>query len=123
MQAVAEEAIQQRDQNHHVEDQEPEPKDPAFTAARYDKHDCGKAINYKLRYGDLAYQRIRGREQMLIDAFGGARSDTEEPPYKTENKIRGVAKDNKDGRKFYDAAKDAWGNVIDGKEVKYTGNN
>jgi len=122
MQDQAEEAIRQRDKNHHVEDENLEPKDPAFTVARYDKHDCGKAIDYNLRHGDQAYLRIRGREQMLIDSFGGAWSDTGKP-YKTENKIRGVAKDSKDGRRFYDAARNAWGNEFDGKEVKYTGDN
>jgi hypothetical protein len=120
METVAQEAIRQRDKNHHVEEQEPEPKDPGFLLAEYDKHDCGKAVDYKLKRGDLAYWRIRGREQMLIDAFGGARSDTGKP-YKTENRIRGVAKDNEDGRKFYNAAVARWGNMIYGEKVEYTG--
>lgn len=78
------------------------------------------AVDYKLRYNDKAYLRIRGREQMLIDSFGGAWSDTGKP-YKTENKIRGVAKESRDGRRFYEAAKDYWGNKFGDKEVKYTG--
>jgi hypothetical protein len=36
-------------------------------------------VNYDQRYDDVAYWRIRGREQQLIDSLGGARSDTGEP--------------------------------------------
>jgi hypothetical protein len=59
-------------------------------------------------YDDVAYWRIRGREQQLIDSLGGARSDTGEP-YRTENAVRGVAKDNPRGRRFHDAATELWG--------------
>ena len=57
---------------------------------------------------------------MLIDYFGGAWSDTGKP-YKTENAVRGVSKDNKEGKQFYTAAKDRWGNKFGDKEINYTG--
>ncbi|WP_224367624.1 leucine-rich repeat domain-containing protein [Hyalangium versicolor] len=108
-------AVEQRDKNHHIEDENPEPKDSAFDPARLDEFDVGTAVNYNDRYRDLAYWRIRGREQQLIDRFGGAWSDTGEP-YKTENPYRGVAKDNVNGRRFYNTATDKWG-----KLSEYTG--
>ncbi|PTL76039.1 hypothetical protein DAT35_51895 [Vitiosangium sp. GDMCC 1.1324] len=52
---------------------------------------------------DVAYWRIRGREQQLMDFHGGAQSDNP-APYRTENVQRGVAKDNPLGRLFHDAA-------------------
>jgi hypothetical protein len=103
-------AIRKRDTNHHIEDENPEPKDPAFDGAEIDKFDVGTAVNYGDRYRDLAYWGIRGREQQLIDRFGGAWSDTGEP-YKTENNIRGVAKDHKLGWEFHKAAADKWGEL------------
>lgn len=117
---LAQQAVRQRDMNHHVEDENPEPIDPAFTPALVDKRNWGNAADYQLRYSDIAYLQVRGREQMLIDSFGGAWSDTGEP-YKTENAKRGVAKDHKEGRRFYNAAKAIWGNKFGGKEVSYTG--
>jgi hypothetical protein len=103
-------AIRKRDKNHHIEDENPEPRDPAFDGAEIDKFDVGTAVNYGDRYRDFAYWRIRGREQQLIDRFGGAWSDTGEP-YKTENDIRGVAKDHKLGWEFHKAAADKWGEL------------
>jgi hypothetical protein len=107
-------AIELRDANHHL-DENDEPNDPAFGPARMDKSDIGTAVDYSDRYRDAAYLRIRGREQQLIDSFGGAWSDTGKP-YKTENAVRGVAKDNPQGRSFYDAATSYWG-----KKSDYTG--
>lgn len=108
-------AIDRRDANHRI-DENDEPKDPAFAPARLDELDVGTAVDYSNRYNDIAYFRIRGREQQLIDFFGGAWSDTGEP-YKTENAVRGVAKDNPQGKRFHDSATDHWG-----KKSDYTGN-
>jgi hypothetical protein len=73
------------------------------------------AVNYKNRYNDVAYWQIHGREQQLIGFFGGARSDTGKP-YRTENDVRGVGKDNPLGRQFHDAATAKWGQLH-----RYTG--
>jgi hypothetical protein len=108
-------AVEQRNKNHHIEDENPEPTDPAFDPAQPDQFDVGTAVNYNDRYRDLAYWRIRGREQQLIDRFGGAWSDPGEP-HKTENPLRGVARDNPNGRKFHNAATDKWGELSE-----YTG--
>lgn len=104
-------AIKQRDKNHHV-DESAEPGDPAFEPADYDKFDVGTAIHYDNRYRDIAYWRIRGREQQLIDCLGGAQSDTG-TPYKTENMVRGVARDNPLGRQFDAAATEYFKKLID----------
>jgi hypothetical protein len=106
-QAVA--AVNARDLNHHI-DENDEPKSPAFQEALLDKFDVGTAVNYANRYSDIAYWRIRGREQQLMDSFGGAQSDTQKP-YRTENLQRGVAKDNPLGRLFHDAAVKQWGQL------------
>jgi hypothetical protein len=116
----AQKAVDQRDRNHHIEDENTEPMGSTFTPARADKYDWGVAVDYKLRYGDIAYWRIRGREQMLIDYFGGAWSDTG-TPHKTENEKRGVDKNHEKGLLFYNAAKDYWGNKFGEKEIGYTG--
>jgi hypothetical protein len=100
-------AILVRDRNHHL-DEMIEPDEELFDDAVMDEFDTGNAVDYNQRYSDLAYWRIRGREQQLIDSHGGARSDTGEP-YRTENVVRGVAKDNEFGRRFHDAANEAWG--------------
>jgi hypothetical protein len=105
LQAIA--AVLLRDKNHHM-DENAEPKNAAFADAEVDRFDVGRAIDYGQRYNDVAYWRIRGREQQLIDSLGGARSDTGEP-YRTENVVRGVAKDNARGRRFHEAATDLWG--------------
>ncbi len=107
-------AVDQRDANHHL-DENDEPKNPAFVPAQIDVFDVGTAVEYRNRYEDLAYFRIRGREQQLMDSFGGAWSDTGEP-YKTENALRGVAKANPQGRRFHEAATSYWG-----KKSEYTG--
>jgi len=110
----ADEAIRARDRNHHI-DETNEPKGAEFDAAEIDGYDIGAAIDYDRRYTDLAYWRIRGREQQLIDFHGGlpkggAQSDTGEP-YRTENVVRAVAKDNKLGKQFHDAATLHWGQL------------
>jgi hypothetical protein len=105
----AQAAVLARDVNHHI-DENDDPKDPAFRQARYDKLDVGAAINYDHRYRDVAYLRIRGREQQLIDFYGGAQSVTGKP-YRTENAVRAVAKDNPQGRLFHDAATAQWGQL------------
>ncbi len=105
LQAIA--AVLLRDKNHHM-DENAEPKNAAFADAEIDRFDVGSAIDYGRRYDDVAYWRIRGREQQLIDSLGGAHSDTGEP-YRTENVVRGVGKDNPRGRRFHDAATELWG--------------
>ncbi|HEX8706492.1 MAG TPA: hypothetical protein VF815_47090 [Myxococcaceae bacterium] len=102
-------AVLLRDRNHHL-DENSEPKQAAFTPARVDRFDVGSALDYPRRYDDVAYWRIRGREQQMIDSLGGAHSDTGEP-YRTENTVRGVAKDNPLGRRFHDAATELWGQL------------
>ncbi|HYO51164.1 hypothetical protein [Archangium sp.] len=106
-QAVA--AVNARDSNHHI-DEDDEPKGPGFRPALLDAFDVGTSVSYANRYSDVAYWRIRGREQQLIDSLGGAQSDTQEP-YRTENVQRGVAKDNPPGRLFHDAATKQWGQL------------
>jgi hypothetical protein len=59
-QAVA--AVDARDASHHV-DENGEPPNPVFRPALLDKFDVGSAVNYANRYSDVAYWRIRGREQ------------------------------------------------------------
>ncbi|MFL5347601.1 MAG: hypothetical protein ACJ8AT_22675 [Hyalangium sp.] len=107
LQAIA--AVLIRDKNHHM-DEDIEPKSAGFDNAQVDRFDVGSAIDYNQRYNDVAYWRIRGREQQLIDSLGGARSDTGEP-YQSENTVRGVAKDNPRGRQFHDAATEMWGEL------------
>jgi hypothetical protein len=102
-------AVNIRDANHHM-DENDDPKAAAFLPARYQEFDVGTAINYEHRYKDLAYLRIRGREQQLIDFYGGAQSDTGKP-FRTENAVRAVAKDNPQGRLFHDAATARWGEL------------
>lgn len=99
----AEAAVGARDANRHI-DENDEPNTPGFGRAVVDKFDVGNALDYKNRYQDFAYFSIRGREQQLIDFHGGARSDTRPSPNRTENPIRGVAKDHRFGRIFHEAA-------------------
>ncbi len=111
LEAQANLAVAARDLNHHInQDENDEPKGPGFLPAVRDEFDVGTAVNYASRYGDVAYWRIRGREQQLIDFHGGAQSDNQ-APYRTENAQRGVAKDNPLGRLFHDAATKHWGQL------------
>lgn len=102
-------AVASRDMSHHL-DEDDEPKDAVFEFAKVDEFDVGAAIDYDRRYDDAAYWRIRGREQQLIDSHGGAQSDTGKP-YRTENVVRGVAKDNPQGRRFHGVATERWGQL------------
>jgi hypothetical protein len=102
-------AVLLRDGNHHL-DENAEPEGAVFDLAQTDRFDVGTAVDYSQRYDDVAYWRIRGREQQLIDFLGGARSDTGEP-YRTENAVRGVAKENPQGRRFHAAATELWGQL------------
>jgi len=62
---------------------------------------------------------VRGREQQMIDYFGGAWSDRNKDgkPTKSANKIRGVSKDNPAGIVFHNAS-----NREFGEKHYYTGN-
>jgi hypothetical protein len=102
-------AVALRGKNHHL-DENDEPRTTAFALADVDRFAMGTAVDYSRRYDDVAYWRVRGREQQLIDSLGGARSDTGEP-YQTENAVRGVSKDNPRGRPFHGAATEAWGEL------------
>jgi hypothetical protein len=102
-------AVLLREKNHHL-DENGEPGTTAFAPADVDRFAVGTAVDYSRRYDDVAYWRIRGREQQLIDFLGGAHADTGEP-YKTENAVRGVSKDNPRGRPFHGAATEAWGEL------------
>ncbi|MBM7112298.1 hypothetical protein [Archangium primigenium] len=116
LEAQADLAVASRDLNHHVQqDEKTEPKGPGYLPAVRDEFDVGAAIDYATRYSDVAYWRIRGREQQLIDFHGGAQSDGRTPS-RTENVQRGVAKDNPLGRLFHDAATKRWGQL-----APYTG--
>lgn len=102
-------AVLLRDKNHHL-DENAEPGGTMFSLAQTDRFDVGTAVDYGRRYDDVAYWRVRGREQQLIDSLGGARSDTG-APYRTENAVRGVAKENPQGRGFHVAATELWGQL------------
>jgi len=91
-------------------DENAEPGGTMFGLAQTDRFDVGTAVDYSRRYDDVSYWRIRGREQQLIDFLGGAHSDTGEP-YRTENAVRGVAKENPQGRRFHAAATELWGQL------------
>jgi hypothetical protein len=102
-------AVFLREKNHHT-DENIEPEGAGYARAVVDRFDIGSAVDYSQRYDDIAYWRIRGREQQLIDSHGGAWSDTGKP-HQTENAVRGVAKDNPRGRRFHDASTDIWGEL------------
>ncbi|MFY0525888.1 hypothetical protein ACN28I_22985 [Archangium gephyra] len=71
LEAQANLAVASRDSNHHInQDENDEPKIPGFLPAVRDEFDVGTAVNYASRYVDVAYWRIRGREQQLIDFHG-----------------------------------------------------
>ena len=60
-------------------------------------------LPYANRHADPGYQAIRGREQQMIDRFGGAASDRPAASM-SGNSIRGVAADNPLGPTYHDAA-------------------
>jgi hypothetical protein len=97
-----------RDANHHK-------TADGYGAAVLDVFSVGKAVNLSDR--DLpAYFAIRGREQQLIDFFGGAWSDTGQP-YKTGNENRAVRKNHPYGRLYHEFANQRFGELHG-----YTGN-
>ena len=126
----AEAAVNARDANHHI-DEDLEPTGPGFSRARLDVFTVGYAIDYNQRYSDAGYLAIRGREQQLIDYYGaqraaqlgirnfrgGAQSDTHPGIPLTENRIRGVARDNTFGMVFHQSA-----NIAFGELAPFTGN-
>ena len=73
-------------------------------------------LPYANRHADPGYQAIRGREQQMIDRFGGAASDRPAASM-SGNSIRGVAADNPLGPTYHDAATRAFGEAH-----PYTGN-
>ncbi|MFG2927428.1 RHS repeat-associated core domain-containing protein [Streptomyces achromogenes] len=74
--------VSARDSDHHMTEK-------GFGPAVLDKH-VDATLPIEQRHSDPAYQAMRGREQQLIDHFGGARSDGGT----SGNAIRGVAADN-----------------------------
>lgn len=91
--------LRERDRNHHKNRE-------GFGRAILDKHTFG-VLPIDRRAKDPGYQAIRGREQQLIDHFGGDRRHGGS----SGNEIRGVAVDNKDGRTFHDAASNRFGEL------------
>ncbi|GAA4235731.1 hypothetical protein GCM10022254_43610 [Actinomadura meridiana] len=86
-----------RDSGHHMNDQ-------GFGPAVLDKWVEG-TLPVAQRHNDTAYQAIRGREQNLIDFFGGAQS----AGGTSGNAIRGIADDLADRPTYMDAARRLWG--------------
>lgn len=107
-----------RDRNHHKTKQ-------GFGPAQIDRA-LPATLPVAARHADPAYQAIRGREQQMIDFYGGAWSDTGgrggphvlKPGAKSKsgNSIRGVSKINPLGRVF-----DAAATVAFGRRAPYTG--
>jgi len=96
-----------RDRSHHMTAQ-------GYGPAELDESRVA-TLPYSRRWSDPSYQAIRGREQQMIDYYGGARSDRRAGS-RSGNAIRGVAKDNRLGRVYHDAATAAFG-----QKSKYTG--
>jgi hypothetical protein len=85
-------AVKKRDYGHFDKER--------YSAAKVDKY-------------NVSYTAIRGREQQLIDHFGGAQSEGGT----SGNKIRGVGKNNKSGLIYHNSANSKFGELH-----KYTGN-
>jgi RHS repeat-associated protein len=98
--------VARRDATHHIE---------GYGPAVLDRYTTATLPRY-LRRLDPAYQAIRGREQQLIDYYGGAHSDRR-PGSRSGNPIRGVAKDNPLGPIYHAAA-----SAFFGQKAPYTGN-
>lgn len=94
-----------RDRSHH---KNKKVNGVIHDVAYLDKFIFGKGRAYNRK--EFAYFAIRGREQQMIDYFGGAQSDTKhlKNPIRTGNNIRGVGKDNDAGRKYWEAATFQW---------------
>jgi RHS repeat-associated protein len=86
-----------RDAGHHM-------NAAGFGRAVVDRYMEG-TLPYSARHNDLAYQAIRGREQNLIDFFGGAQS----AGGTSGNAIRGIAEDNPLRGTFMHAARRIFG--------------
>ena len=89
-----------------LDDDEEDPE--GWGPAELDTYDVGDAYNRANRYSDNAYFQMRGREQQLIDHYGGAWTDTGKL-YQTGNEIRAVGKENEFGIWFHEAASARWG--------------
>jgi RHS repeat-associated protein len=92
-----EQVLAKRDNNHHMKDEE-----------------FGPAILDKVGYGETGKLAIRGREQQLIDANGGAQLDNNGT---SGNKIRGVSKINPLGLIYHNSATAYFGEELH----EYTG--
>ncbi|MBK0867695.1 RHS repeat protein [Saccharopolyspora sp. HNM0986] len=92
-----EDIVAARDAGHHMDEH-------GFGPAQLDKF-ADANLPFVQRHQDLAYQMIRGREQNLIDFFGGAQS----AGGTSGNAIRGIAEDNPLRQTFMDAARGQWG--------------
>ena len=86
-----------RDAGHHMTDK-------GFGPAVLDKS-VYATKSYAERHGDISYQAIRGREQSMIDFFGGARS----MGGVSGNAIQGVGDDNALRSVYMNAARRAFG--------------
>ena len=101
--------VKTRDINHHKMAE-------GYGVAILDVYAWGRAVNFNDRNLDPAYFAIRGREQQLIDFYGGAWSDTGQP-YKTGNENRGVGANPPYGRLYNEFANQEFGELHE-----YTGN-
>nr|WP_240554309.1 MULTISPECIES: polymorphic toxin-type HINT domain-containing protein [Streptomyces] len=92
-----EQIVAARDAGHHMTEKGfgPAVLDQSATATK----------SVALRHSDPSYQAIRGREQQLIDAFGGAQS----AGGTSGNAIRGIAEDNPLRGLYLNAATAAFG--------------
>ncbi len=99
--------VANRDRNHHMTAQ-------GYGPAVLDRWSAA-TLPRSQRWADPAYQAIRGREQQMIDRYGGARSD-HRPGSRSGNAIRGVAPYNPLGRVYHAAATARFGRV-----APYTG--
>ena len=86
----AQRIVSRRDATHHIRGFGPAVLDE-FTVA---------TLPFLGRHADPAYQAIRGREQQMIDFFGGSISDGGT----SGNPIRGVGAGNVLGRPYHNAA-------------------
>jgi hypothetical protein len=92
-----EQIVAARDAGHHMTEN-------GFGPAVLDQS-AAATKSVALRHSDPAYQAIRGREQQLIDAFGGAQS----AGGTSGNAIRGIAEDNPLRNLYLNAATAAFG--------------
>ena len=73
----------------------------------------GEAYDRENRYDDLAYRAMRGQEQQAVDAYGGARTDTNKAglPHLTGNEQRPVRIGNPWAETFDAAATSLFGQM------------